>query len=227
MRSLLALAMTAPLIAAAGTPAPAQTAAPAAPAAYPQTSRSRRWTTTTAPRSPTRTAGSRTTTPPRPRPGSRREQGHLRLPGQDPAARRDPQAPDRALELRALRRCPRKRGGRYFFTRNDGLQNQAVSTRRSARRRAAGAARSEHAVGGRHRRAVGGTTFSRRRQAAGLRLADGRLRLERVEGARRRDRQGPGRRPASGSKFSRRRVDARRQGLLLQPLRRARRRARR
>src|SRR4249919_1800962 len=37
MRSLLALAMTAPLIAAAGTPAPAQTAAPASPTAYPQT----------------------------------------------------------------------------------------------------------------------------------------------------------------------------------------------
>ena len=37
MRSLIALAMTAPLIAAAGTPATAQTAAPASPTAYPQT----------------------------------------------------------------------------------------------------------------------------------------------------------------------------------------------
>ena len=47
---------------------------------------------------------------------------------------------------------PFQRGGRYFFTRNSGLQNQRVLyTADTPRSAAARAARSEHALGGRHR----------------------------------------------------------------------------
>ena len=82
-----------------------------------------------------------------------------------------------------------------------------------------GAARPQHALGRRHRRA-GRHCLQRRRQALAYALADGGLGLDRVEGARRRHRQGPARRDPL-VEVLRRRVDEGRQGLLLQPLRRA------
>ena len=154
MRSLLALAMTAPLIAAAGTPAPAQTAAPAAPTAYPQT----------------RTVaqvddyfGTKVADPYRWLEDDNAAEtkawveaqnkvtfGYLGKISGRAAIRK------RLTKLWNYERygLPRKRGGHYVFTRNDGLQNQAVYYRTtSLDADARGAARPEHAVGRRHRRA--------------------------------------------------------------------------
>ena len=97
------------------------------------------------------------------------EQDHVRLPRGDPAARADPaQRLDRAVGLRAVG-MPCKEGGRYFFSRNNGLQNQRVLYVAAAldgepRR----AARPQHAVEGRHRRARRARR-QRGRQAARLR----------------------------------------------------------
>ena len=86
-------------------------------------------------------------------------------------------------------------------------------------RHAAPAARPEHPGGRRHRR-PGRHRSQPGRQAAGLRHRRLRFRLERVEGARHRDRQGP-RRPPEVGQVLEDRLDQGRQGLLLQPLRRA------
>ena len=84
---------------------------------------------------PTRTAGSRTTTAPRRRPGSRR-----RTRSPSPSSRRSPSA--RAIETRLTELwnyerygLPSKEGPRYVFARNNGLQNQAVVYRAKRPRR--------------------------------------------------------------------------------------------
>ena len=129
MRSLLALAMTAPLIAAASTPAPAQTATPpppAAPTAYPQT----------------RTVaqvddyfGTKVADPYRWLEDDNAADTKAWVEAQNTvtfdylgkisgrAAIRS-----RLTTLWNYERygLPRKRGEHYVFTRNDGLQNQAV-----------------------------------------------------------------------------------------------------
>ncbi|WP_291980810.1 prolyl oligopeptidase family serine peptidase [Luteitalea sp.] len=126
MRTLLALAMTAPLIATAGAPATAQTAAPAAPASYPETRKDPqvddyfgtkvadpyRWLEddNAADTKAWVEAQNAVTF------------GYLdKIPGRDTLKQR-------LTTLWNYERygLPRKRGAHYVFTRNDGLQNQAV-----------------------------------------------------------------------------------------------------
>ena len=54
------------------------------------------------------------------------EQGDLCLARPGSRSRTDSPAADAALELRALSACRSEKGGRYFYSRNDGLQNQSV-----------------------------------------------------------------------------------------------------
>ncbi len=88
-----------------------------------------------------------------------------------------------------------------------------------ARRRAARAARSQQVVEGRHRR-PGGPGGQRRRQVPRLRRRRGRLRLADLARPRRGHGQGA-RRRGEVDQVQRRVLDHGRQGLLLQPLRRA------
>jgi prolyl oligopeptidase len=126
MRSLLALAMTAPLIAAATTHAPAQTAAPVAPTAYPQT---------------------RTVAQVDDYFGTRVADPYRWLEDDNAADTKAWVEAQNAITFDYLGRIqartairsrlttlwnyeryglPRKRGDHYVITRNDGLQNQAV-----------------------------------------------------------------------------------------------------
>ena len=63
--------------------------------------------------------------------GRRREQDHLRLPRHDSRARADPASSSPTLWNYEKYSTPYKRGGHYFFSKNNGLQNQyVVYTRR-------------------------------------------------------------------------------------------------
>ena len=106
-----------------------------------------------------------------------------------------------AVELRALRRAEPR--GRVLLLRAQRRPAEPVGAlpRPVARRGPRRAARSEHAVGRRHRRARRHRVH-RRRQADGLRAGQERLRLARVARARGRDRQGPAGRLVEWSKFS-------------------------
>ena len=159
------------------------------------------------------------------RPGSRpRTRSPSPTSAQIPAREQLAPAADRAVELRALRRAPSSEGGRYFFY----TQRRPAEPERPLRRRDPLTRPSRGCCSTRTRSSADGTVAldrtgvaERRRQAARLRPRRGRLRLAGVARARRR-------RPARTSPTTlevdqvlRRLVDHGRQGLLLQPLRRA------
>ena len=131
------------------------------------------------------------------------------------------QAAHRAVELREVL-APRSRSAAATSSRkNDGLQNQSRPLHawtRSTASRACCSTRTRWSKDGTV--ALAGTAVSDDGKLPGLRRRRGRLGLERLAGARRRHRQAAGRRAEVGQVL-RRRLDERRQGLLLQPLRRA------
>ena len=160
MRSLLALAMTAPLIAAAGTPAPAQTAAPAAPTAYPQT---------------------RTVSQVDDYLGTKVADPYRWLEDDDAADTKAWVEAENEVTFAYLGKIagrdairkrlttlwnyeryglPRKRGEHYFITRNDGLQNQAVYYRDAEPRRDAEVLLDPNTLSADGTVALGGTTFT-------------------------------------------------------------------
>ena len=160
MRTLLALAMTAPLIATAGAPATAQTVAPAAPASYPETRKDPqvddyfgtkvadpyRWLEddNAADTKAWVEAQNAVTF------------GYLsKLPGRDALKQR-------LTTLWNYERygLPRKRGSHYVFTRNDGLQNQAVYYRAASLEATPDVLLDPNTLSADGTIAVGGTTFS-------------------------------------------------------------------
>ena len=93
---------------------------------YPETRKTTRSTPITASASPIPTAGSRTTPQPRRRRGSRR-----RTRSRSRTSRRFPSAPqlrDRVMQLNDYEKysAPSQKGPYFFFSKNDGLQNQSV-----------------------------------------------------------------------------------------------------
>ena len=134
--------------------------------------RSIRSTTTTARRSPTRTAGSRTSTAPRPRRGSRRRTRSpsttsSRSPAREPIRERL----TTLWNYRTLRRPRSKRAGATSTPATAACRTRRCSTSTTGLEgRAARPARPQHALDRRHGRARG-RRGQRRRQAAGLRLA--------------------------------------------------------
>ena len=122
--------------------------------------------------------------------------------------------------------APFKVGGRYFYSqeRRPAEPVGPLHPGRSTASRGCCSTRTRWSKDGTV--ALAGTGLHRRRQAAGLRRRRGRLRLEHLEGPRRRDRQAARPTRLKWVKFSGAVVDQRRQGLLLQPLPRARRPAR-
>ncbi len=146
--------------------------------------------------------------PRHPRLGRGREQGHVQLPRSHPPAGRDPGPAHRALELREVRYPPPGRRPLLLLLQRGSPEPGGPPVGRFPGRRAARAARPEHALEGRHRRArrLGG---QRGRPLPRLRPGHRRLGLERVEGARRRHRQGS-RRPSPVGQVLGRILDARR-----------------
>ena len=171
-------------------------------------------------------ARSRTPTRPRRGPGStRRTRSRARCSTPIPERARDPRAPRGALELRALLGpVPRRRRG-LFYTRHDGLKNQPVLY--VARPRTAATPRVLLDPNGLSKDgtvALSGLSVSRGRE-------HGRARPRRrglgLGGVARpwTSRRAPRPATACAGSSSRRRPSTRRQGPLLRPLRRARRRA--
>ena len=160
MRSLLALAMTAPLITATGTPAPAQTTAPAAPTAYPQT----------------KTVaqvddyfGTKVADPYRWLEDDNAADTKAWVEAENAVTfgYLDKIAARGAIRLRLTALwnyerygLPRKRGEHYVITRNDGLQNQAVYYRTKSLDATPEVLLDPNALSADGTIAVGGSTFS-------------------------------------------------------------------
>ena len=145
------------------------------------------------------------------------ERGDLRVPRADQGAQGDRAATDGALELRALRAADE--GGRLLRLRAQQWSPEPGGPlpRAGPRRDTRVAARSQHALAGRDRRACG-CVLQRRRDALGVGERLRRLRLDRVAGAGGRDGTGPVR-PGPLVEVLRSLVAKGRLGLLLQPLR--------
>ncbi len=192
----------------------------------PHTSRrgqSSTWTTITARRSPTPTAGSRTRPRPRRPPGSRRKTPSRSRTSS--ASRIAQQLLDRVMQLNDYERysAPSRKGEYFFFSQERGLaEPERVVHPKGPRRRARGADRSERVVGGWDRaaqcvRAVEG------REARGLRDLAQRLGLAAIQSHGARDETDAARHGRLGEGVERR---VARRRVLLQPLSRAARRAR-
>ena len=161
--------------------------------------------------------------------GRGREQGHVRLPRVDP--RSASAIKERLTELWNYEKLRRAVQGRrpLLLTKNDGLQNQSVLYVHDVARRAEPRvlldpntlSQGRHGRPGRHWTSA--TTASSSPTASPTAGSD----WQEWQRARRRHRQGPARTTLKWVKFSGAVVDARRQGLLLQPLSTSRRRARR
>ena len=137
------------------------------------------------------------------RPGSRRRtRSPSRFLEAIPERERDPAAADRAVELRALRRPVQARAAATSSPRTTACRTRPCSTRatRSTASRACCSTRTRCSTDGTV--ALAGIAVSDDGKLLAYGLADGRLRLARVEGARRRDRQGPRRRRCKWVKFS-------------------------
>ena len=157
-----------------------------------------------------------------PRLGRGREPGHLRA-----SSNRSPQRDairKRLTELWDYEKysAPSQRRAAGTSTRTTrACRTRASSTRPNrSTAEAERPARPEHALGRRHGRALAGHAVSHDGRSARLRHRRGRLRLERVEGPRRRHRRRTARPPQVDQVLGRR-VDPGRQGLLLRPVPRA------
>ena len=115
---------------------------------------------------------------------------------------------------------PSREGEFYFFARNDGLQNQSVYYRVETLDAAPDVLLDPNTLSADGTVALAGTAFTDDGKLLAYAPGRGRLRLARVAGARRGDRQGPAG-PGQVVEVLRRRLDQGRQRLLLQPLRRA------
>ena len=131
-----------------------------------------------------------------------RERGHVRLPREDPGAREDPK---RLTQLWNYERfgVPSQEGGRYFFSKNDGLQNQAVLYWAPGLDAEPKVLLDPNTLSTDGTIALAGTQVARRREAARLRARGGRLGLGGVARPRRRHGQGPRRQVKLGQVLGR------------------------
>ncbi len=132
---------------------------------------------------------------------------------------------ERVMQLNDYERysAPSRKGAYFFFSKNEGLQNQSVLfIQEGLERRARGADRPERVVGGRHR-AAQRVRAVERREVRGLRHLAQRLGLAAVQGDGARDEAHAAGHGRLGEGVERR---VARRRLLLQPLSRAARRAR-
>ena len=114
------------------------------------------------------------------------ERRHLRISGSHSVSRRAQDAPRTALRLPPIL-VPARKGSRFFFSKNDGLQNQNVLyVQKGLDGNARGAAGPQHLVRGRHRPARD-LLAVQGRQSRGLRHFAQRVRLAGVQGHRNRD----------------------------------------
>ena len=107
------------------------------------------------------------------------ERGHVRLPEPDSVPRQDPRAAHQASGTTSATACPSRWATQLVFSKNDGLQNQAVLYRQRGAGEPHGAARPQQVLGrwhhgpGRHRVQQRPPLPGLRHQRRRLRLAPG------------------------------------------------------